>query len=82
MVLADLGGRLQDALRSFATSAIVDEEALKVLLREMQRALLQADVNVKQVKQVCESIKRKANLDELGGGVNKRIVIQVSLSYL
>ena len=46
MVLADLGDRLQTALRSLSSVSIVDEDAFKVMLSAVQRALLQADVNV------------------------------------
>ncbi|SPQ96940.1 Signal recognition particle 54 kDa protein [Plasmodiophora brassicae] len=76
MVLADLGGRLQSALRALSTVSVVDEDMFKSLLASIQRALLQADVNVRLVGQLCNSIKSKASIEDMAAGHNRRAVIQ------
>ena len=47
------------------------------MLREVSGALLEADVNIRQVKTLNDNIKSKIDFDEMAGGSNKRRVIQV-----
>ncbi|NIQ04441.1 MAG: signal recognition particle protein Srp19, partial [Candidatus Korarchaeota archaeon] len=49
MALDHLGSSLYDALKKIFKASIVDEAAVKELVKDVQRALLQADVNVKLV---------------------------------
>jgi signal recognition particle subunit SRP54 len=49
MVLQELGQRLTKAISSLASAAAIDDKALDTCLKEICTALLQADVNVKQV---------------------------------
>jgi hypothetical protein len=51
MVLDNLGGSLRNALKKIASANKIDK-ALDEAVREIQRALLQADVNVKLVMQL------------------------------
>ena len=46
MVLEKLGSSLYEAIRKIAKANVVDEALVKELIRNFQRALLQADVNV------------------------------------
>lgn len=50
MVLGDLGSKLAGALRKMQDHAVIDEEVIDAFLKEICTALLQADVNVKQVR--------------------------------
>ena len=76
MVLVELGGRIQNALRSMASATLIDDEIVNTMIREIQRALLEADVNVKIVKQLSQDIRNKVNLDEMASGVNRRNVVK------
>ncbi|GJQ09940.1 hypothetical protein GpartN1_g1731.t1 [Galdieria partita] len=76
MVLSELGKKISGALRKLANRTVVDEEALNEMLNEVSRALLEADVNVKLVQALRQSVKRKVNLEELAAGVNRRKLIQ------
>jgi signal recognition particle subunit SRP54 len=76
MVLEGLGAKLTSALRSMQASTVIDEKVLNDLVKAIAMALLQADVDVRLVKQLQTNIKAKANLDDLAPGVNKRKVIQ------
>ncbi|CAF4641658.1 unnamed protein product, partial [Rotaria magnacalcarata] len=56
MVLADLGRRLSTALRNLSNATIINEQVLSEALGEICRALLEADVNVRLVKQLRENV--------------------------
>ncbi|MCW4015607.1 MAG: signal recognition particle receptor subunit alpha, partial [Candidatus Bathyarchaeota archaeon] len=45
MVLERLGSSLNDALKKVFKAPVMDEKTVKELVRDIQRALLQADVN-------------------------------------
>jgi len=49
MVLEKLGSSLKNTLSKIAKSVFVDEKLINELVKDMQRALLQSDVNVKLV---------------------------------
>ncbi|MBE0520444.1 signal recognition particle receptor subunit alpha, partial [Candidatus Bathyarchaeota archaeon] len=57
MALEHLGSSLHAALRKIFRASIVDEAAVKELVRDLQRALLQADVNVKLVLDISKRIE-------------------------
>ncbi|KAF7640928.1 hypothetical protein LDENG_00004750, partial [Lucifuga dentata] len=57
MVLADLGRKITSALRSLSNATIINEEVLNAMLKEVCTALLEADVNIKLVKQLRENVK-------------------------
>lgn len=46
------------------------------MVKEICNALVEADVNVKLVVSLRNSIKRSVNFKELGPGVNKKRIIQ------
>ena len=60
MVLDGLGESLRGVLAKIGNSATVDEALIKDVCRELQRALLQADVNVKLVLELTNKIGDKA----------------------
>ncbi|MDD1653624.1 MAG: signal recognition particle protein Srp54 [Methanomicrobiales archaeon] len=63
MVLDKLGASLKDALKKLAGKTVVDRVAVEELVRDLQRALLAADVNVRLVKGLSEAI-RSRSVDE------------------
>ena len=46
------------------------------MLKEVSRALLEADVNIRLVKQLSENVRSVINFDETARGLNKRHMIQ------
>ena len=72
MVLQTLGKNLYDALRKVFRASIVDEETVKELVRDLQRALLQADVNVKLVLEISKQIEEKALKGKVPPGISRR----------
>jgi signal recognition particle subunit SRP54 len=72
MVLEKLGSSLYEAIRKVIRAPIVDEELVKELVRDFQRALLQADVNVQLVMELSQNIQKKALDEELPPGISRR----------
>ncbi|KAK3094121.1 hypothetical protein FSP39_024368 [Pinctada imbricata] len=76
MVLADLGRKITTALRSLGNATIINEEVLNEMLKEICKALIEADVNIKLVKSLRENVRSVIDFDEMAGGLNKRRMIQ------
>jgi len=72
MVLDRLGSSLNDALKKVFRAPVMDEKTVKELVRDLQRALLQADVNVKLVLEVSKRIEERAMKEKVPPGVSRR----------
>ena len=72
MVLGKLGSALNEAVRKLLRSSIVDEKAVKELVQDLQRALLQADVNVHLVMELTGRIQERSLKGEVAPGVSRR----------
>ena len=79
MVLADLGRKITSALKSLNNATIIDEQVLNDLLKEICKALLESDVNIKLVKTLRENVKSAIDFEDMAGGLNKRRVIQTTV---
>ncbi|KAG1678183.1 hypothetical protein FOA52_016120 [Chlamydomonas sp. UWO 241] len=73
--LAALGGAITKAISNLNAQPI-DEKVLDGCLKDICTALLQADVNVKQVMALRAGIKKRVNIEELAAGLNKQRVIE------
>ena len=72
MVLENLGNSLKAALEKIANSVFVDEKLINDLVKEMQRALLSSDVNVKLVFDLSSKIKKRAIEEKSPSGMTKK----------
>lgn len=85
MVLDNLGKALNSALKKLLGANVVDEELVKQLVRDIQRALLQADVEVSLVMAITERVQKQAMDETLPRGVSRREhivrVVWDSLAY-
>ncbi|MBI5797530.1 signal recognition particle protein [Candidatus Woesearchaeota archaeon] len=72
MVLDKLGSSLKETLAKIAKSMFVDESVVNELVKDIQRALLQADVNVKLVFALSNSIKKRALEEKVPSGVTQK----------
>ncbi|MBI2630296.1 signal recognition particle protein [Candidatus Pacearchaeota archaeon] len=70
-MLEKLGQTLRKMTDKIASAIFVDKTLVESIIKELQRALLDADVNVFLVKQLSEEIRKKA-LDEKLKGVEKK----------
>jgi len=72
MALETIGKNLYEALRKVFRAPVVDEATVKELVRDLQRALLQADVNVKLVLEISKRIEEKALKEKVPPGISRR----------
>ena len=72
MALERLGSSLYEAIRKVFKASVVDEATVKELALDIQRALLQADVNVKLVLEISKRIEERALNEKVPPGVSRR----------
>ncbi len=72
MVLDRLGKSLHSALQKLTRATHVDERVIKELVRDIQRALLQADVNVELVLELTKRIEKRALEEKLPPGMARK----------
>jgi len=72
MVLENLGSKLKESLSKIARKIFVDEGIIDELCKEIQRALLSADVNVKLVFELTQKIKKRALEKKKSSLINER----------
>ncbi|MCW3995661.1 MAG: signal recognition particle protein Srp54 [Candidatus Bathyarchaeota archaeon] len=72
MALDKLGSSLTSAIKKLFRAGVVDEAAVKELVRDIQRALLQADVNVKLVLEISKRIEERALNEKVPPGISRR----------
>jgi signal recognition particle subunit SRP54 len=76
MVLQDLGRRINAAVSDLTRSPNLDEKAFDSMVKEICNALVGADVNIKLVANLRNSIKRSVDFKHLAPSVNKKRLIQ------
>lgn len=72
MVLDKLGDSLQGAIKKLIGAGRIDEKVVDEVVRDIQRAMLQADVNVRHVMTLSQKIKQRSLKEEPPGGMNPR----------
>jgi signal recognition particle subunit SRP54 len=72
MVLDKLGRALHAAVKKISKAAYVDEKTVKEVVRDIQTALLQADVNVELALKLCRTIEERALAEKPPPGVSRR----------
>jgi signal recognition particle subunit SRP54 len=72
MSLERLGSSLYDAIRKVFKVSVIDEATVKELARDIQRALLQADVNVQLVLEISKRIEERALKENVPQGISRR----------
>jgi len=72
MVLEGLGQSLRNVLKKVAGASNIDEALVKDITRDIQRALLQADVNVKLVLELTKNVEQRALNEEPPAGTSPK----------
>ena len=72
MVLEKLGDSLKNTLTNITNAIFVDEKLINQLVKDIQRALLQADVNVSLVFELSNKIKERALKEKTPSGLTKK----------
>ena len=70
--MASLSELLRKAISKFRSATSVDKKAIEELIRDIQRALLIADVNVELVKRLSDGIRERAFLEKAPPGISRR----------
>jgi signal recognition particle subunit SRP54 len=79
-MLDSLREGLQAAVKKLVGANTVDEKAVKEFVRDLQRALIQSDVNVRMALEVSERVQKRALEEKPPAGVTKKDQI-VSILY-
>lgn len=72
MVVEKLGTGLQNAIKKLRKAVVVDKKTVREYLKEIQKALLVADVNVKLVFDLSKSIEERSLLEKPPGSLSRR----------
>jgi len=72
MVLEKLGDSLKATLKKIAGAIFVDDKLVNELVKDIQRGLLQSDVNVQLVFDLTTKIKERIKKEETPGGLTKK----------
>lgn len=72
MVLDKLSSSLKETLSKIAKAMFVDEKLIDELVKDIQRALLSSDVNVKLVFELSKSIKERALKEKPPSGLTQK----------
>jgi len=72
MVLESLGKSLRGVLQKIARSGTVDEALIAEVVRDIQRAMLQADVNVQLAIDLTARVKKRAKEEKPPAGASVR----------
>jgi len=70
--LEGLGRSLNDVMKKLLRLTVVDERAVKELARDLQRSLLQSDVNVNLVLQISQAVETRSLEEKLPPGIPRR----------
>ena len=71
-MLDSLSTSLKDALKKLAGKTVVDRAAVDELVKDLQRALIVSDVNVKLVMELSKAIRTRSLEEEPPKGMNVR----------
>ena len=77
-MLGNLGKNLTKTMKKLAGMSIIDEEVVKEVIKDIQRALIQADVNIKMVLNLSKTIEERSLNEEPAKGITpKEHVIRI-----
>ncbi|MEN4006694.1 MAG: signal recognition particle protein Srp54 [Methanobacteriaceae archaeon] len=71
-MLGNLGENLTKTMKKLAGMSIIDKEVVKEAIKDIQRALIQSDVNIKLVLNLSKKIEERALKEEPPKGITPR----------
>jgi len=72
VMLESLRDGLQNAVKRLLGAPTIDEQAVKEFVRDLQRALIQADVNVKLALDLTSRVQKRALEEKPLGGITRK----------
>jgi len=76
-MLNKLGSALKKGFDKIAGAVFLDKKTIDLVVKELQRALIQADVNVHLVKEIGDKIKKQAENEKIKGIEKKEHLTKV-----
>ncbi len=77
MVLSKLGAALKKTTDKIAGAIFVDKKLIEEVVKDLQRALIGADVNIQLVRELGEKIKKSAEDKKIKGVEKKEHIIKI-----
>ncbi len=71
-MLGSLGENLTNTMKKLVGMSVIDKKTIKEVVREIQRALIQSDVNIALVQQLSKKIEKRALEEEPPKGITPR----------
>ncbi len=72
-MLSSLGDALKKTFDKLAGSIFLDKKTIDAVVKDLQRALIEADVNVKLVAELSEKIRKEASEEKIKGkGIDRK----------
>lgn len=71
-MLGNLGENLTNTMKKLVGMSVIDKKTIKEVVREIQRALIQSDVNIKLVQTLSKKIEDRALNEEPPKGITPR----------
>jgi len=76
-MLEKLSEALKKATNKIANAVFVDKKIIEDVAKELQRALISADVNIHLVKEITDKIKEKASDEKVKDVEKKELIIKI-----
>jgi len=76
-MLEGLGSALKKGFDKIAGAMFLDKKTIELVIKDLQRALIQADVNIHLVKELGERIKKEAEDERIKGIEKKEHLIKI-----
>jgi signal recognition particle subunit SRP54 len=76
-MLENLSNALKKGFNKIAGAIFLDKKEIEEIVKELQRALIQADVNIQLVKELGDRIKKEAESEKIKGIEKKEHLIKI-----
>src|SRR3989344_5865303 len=76
-MLDKLGSALKKGFDKIAGAIFVDKKTIEAVVKDLQRALIQADVNIHLVKELGDKIKKEAENEKIRGIERKEHITKI-----
>jgi signal recognition particle subunit SRP54 len=76
-MLETLGSALKKGFDKIAGAIFIDKKTIEIIVKDLQRALIQADVNIHLVKELGDRIKKEAENEKIKGVEKKEHLIKI-----
>jgi signal recognition particle subunit SRP54 len=64
--------RIKDSIEKFSSRGVADKEAVEQLVKDVQRDLIQADVDVGLVSELSDEVREEALSEEAPTGLSRK----------